>query len=104
MKFTANETIQLTEIYRRLNYFHGGNLETNLLYLAMPNEVKTLKKKGILKCSNTEKPYALNWYRLAEKGITLFKDHVTKKKLTEKENLEIWEGRHTKNFNTSLTQ
>lgn len=103
MKFTAEENRQLTEVYRRLNYFKQNNLDEHLLMLAFPYQVKTLRQKGILKPSSTETPKALNWYNLTEEGKELFKDYSKNKRMSHNEALAIFEGIKTINFNISLT-
>lgn len=92
---TPTENIQLTEIYRRLGYFKNWNLDSDLLTLHLPSEIKTLKAKDILKPSYKEIPRVLNWYNLTKKGKELLKKHIpkSKKQLTEAENLQIFEGK-----------
>jgi len=98
IQFTAKENIWLTEIYRRLNYFHKGDTNTELLLLAYPGDVKTVKDKGILKPSFNERPRSLNWYSLTQKGKELFKNHIRKDKITEAENLSIFIGKKKIDF------
>lgn len=103
MKFTAEENRQLTEVYRRLNYFNQNNLDERLLMLAFPNEVKTLKQKGILRPSSTETVRVQNWYTLTEKGKELFKSHSQENRMSHDKALALFEGKKTLNFNISLT-
>lgn len=98
MKFTNAENKVLSETFRRLNYFHNGNLNTNLLLLAMPSEVKTLKEKGILKCSSNEIPKVLNWYNLTEAGKKLFAPYSKRNKLSDKQNHVLFVGERVINF------
>lgn len=73
MKFTSKEKEVLKEVRRRLNEFHKGDLDTRLLLLAFPYEVKSLIQKKILVCSTNETARVLNWYRLTEDGKRVFK-------------------------------
>ena len=97
-KFTKKDNRVLTEVYRRLNYLHKGNLEAELLLLELPGEVKSLKAKNVLIYSkNRELPRVLNWYKLTPKGKTIFKSHI--RRISEDENLQIFEGKKVINFN-----
>ena len=99
-KFTPKDNRVLTEIYRRLNYFNRGNLETHLLIQDLPSEVKGLKDKNIVIHSNQkETPRVVNWYKLTPKGKQLFKNYIGR--ISEDENLKIFEGKKVINFNTS---
>lgn len=98
MKFTAQENKVLSETYRRLNYFHSGNLDEKLLLLSRPNKVKTLKEKGILKPYSKEIHRALNWYNLTEAGKLLFKNHITKHRLSEETNYKLFNEDMVINF------
>ena len=98
MKFNPKETIQLTEVYRRLGYFQKWNLNEHLLMLAFPSEVKTLKQKDILEPSHKESKRSLCWYRLTEEGKKLFQQYSNLPKLSEQENLALFEGRKTMTF------
>jgi hypothetical protein len=104
MKFTKKENQVLGEVYRRLNYFHKGDLDTNLLLLALPSTVKVLEKYKLLTPSNKELPRTLNWYRLTKKGKEFFKNYTQKNKLTEEENLELFNGDYTKKFDKKLLE
>lgn len=86
----------LTEIYRRLNFFHKGNVNEKLMLLALPSEVKSIKEFGIIEPYNKEVPRTTNWYSLTTKGKMFFKNYI--KKISEKENLELFEGNKTVNF------
>lgn len=72
MKFTTKEKSVLQEVKRRLIEFHNENLDTRLLLLALPSEVKSLIQKNILVCSTNETPRVLNWYRLTNDGKKVF--------------------------------
>jgi hypothetical protein len=86
----------LSEIYRRLNFLHDGNLNEPLLLLAFPSEVKSIKPLGIITPYSTETPKVLNWYRLTPKGKSYFANYVTK--ITEATALEIFTGKYVKEF------
>jgi len=74
MKFNSKEKEVLKEIDRRLNIFHDGDLDTRLLLLALPYEVKSLINKKILTCSTSETPRVFNWYRLTEAGKQVYRN------------------------------
>lgn len=95
--FTSQENEILTEIYRRLNYFKNGNLDAPLMLLQIPSNVKSLKEKKLIKCTGPETARALNWYELTDAGKTFFADHI--RKISETENLEIFEGKKVIDFN-----
>lgn len=98
--FTERENKALNEVYRRLNYFHGGDVEERLLILAFPNEVESLKVKGIVAPSHSpEIKRALNWYCLTDKGKKLFIQFANDAKMSEELNYKIFNGHTPINFN-----
>ena len=99
-KFNAHENIILCEIYRRLNYFHNGNLDASLLHLAYPNEVKFLVELGLIKPYSKETARILNWYNLTDKGKRFFQHYLTK--LSKKDNDDLFNGVTYKTFDYSL--
>lgn len=101
-KFTKEETKILTEIYRRLNYFHDGDLNTNLLLLALPSEVKKIKKYNLVRPSSTEIPKVLNWYKLTKEGKIFFSHYVTKQKLSSDSNTKYFDQNNLKEFDKKL--
>lgn len=102
-RFTRIQNAVLSEIYRRLNYFHNGNLNANLLLLSMPFNAKVLEPFGIIKpYHNEETPHVLNWYNLTEKGKLFFANYVTKSKLSYETNADIFDGSYIKKFDYSL--
>ena len=103
IKFTTRENRILTETYRRLNYFNNGDVKTFLLLADTPSEVKTLVAKNIITCSaGEEKPRKINWYMLTNEGQKLFKNYI--KKVTDSENLQIFEGKKVIDFNKELSK
>ena len=90
--FTQAEKRVLTEIYRRLNFFHNGNLNEDLLYLAFPSEAKKIAEFGLIKPFSKETNRALNWYSLTEKGKKFFSHYIAKKKISQKENFDLFTG------------
>jgi hypothetical protein len=98
-RFNRQENKVLTEVYRQLNYFKKGNLDTTLLMLSMPNNVKSLIEKDILKPYGKEIKKVLNWYSLTDNGKELFSSHVTKERLSEDVSLAIFEGLYVRDFN-----
>ena len=100
--FTQAENKILTEIYRRLNYFNNGDVNENLLLLALPSDVKPIKQYDFIVPTSKEIPRALNWYKLTPKGKEFFKNYVTKNKLSEKVNNKLFNNEYIKEFNYSL--
>ena len=99
MRFTTKQNRVLSEIFRRLNSLHGGDLNTNLLYLAMPSTAKVIKQFGLIEPYGGENPRALSWYRLTEKGKSFFGNYITE--LDEAENRALFDGM-VKTFNHNL--
>lgn len=98
-QFTKKENTVLTEIYRRLNYFHKGNLNEPLLLLALPSEVKAIRHFGFVTPYSNEVLRALNWYRLTPKGKAFFSNYI--KKIGTKENHKLRDYK-IKKFDYSL--
>jgi hypothetical protein len=71
IKFTIKESIQIEEIKRRIKEFKNGNIDSVMVFLGYPSEVKSLVLKGILTPYSRERKRALNWYNLTEKGKTI---------------------------------
>ena len=103
-EFTKQENEILSEIYRRLNYFHKGNLSANLLYLALPSEAAKISKYGLIKPYSKEVPRALNWYNLTEKGKSFFKNYKTAGKLSDKTNAAIFDRTYIKSFDKAILE
>jgi hypothetical protein len=101
MSFKKSEKKVLSEIYRRLNYFHNGNVDTKLLMLALPSEIKVIKHLGLVKASSTEIARNLNWYCLTEKGKSFFSNY-TKPYLSEKINEKLFNNEIIINFDYNL--
>src|SRR5690606_25193164 len=98
-RFNRHENKLLTEVYRRLNYFHKGNLDAKSLLIALPSETKTLIEKAILKPYGKEVKRAYNWYYLTDKGKELFSSYVTKERLSDDVAFAIFEGWYVRDFN-----
>ena len=88
-KFTQLENEVLSEIYRRLNYFHKGNLDNRFMLLALPSEAKRIANFKLIKPMGNELPKAYNWYELTEKGKTFFSNYV--EDVSENENTQLFE-------------
>ena len=101
-KFTLAQNRVLSEIYRRLNYFHKGNLSENLLYLALPSEAKIISEFDLIKPYSKEIPRVLNWYNLTEKGKKFFSNYITPSKLPDNINTKIFNKTHSFTFDYSL--
>ena len=104
-KFTREQNSVLSEIYRRLNYFHNGNLNESLLLLSMPFNAKVLKPFGLIEpYRNKETPRVLNWYNLTTKGRNFFRHYITVGKLSDKTNSDIFSGQYIKVFDYALLE
>lgn len=64
------------EIYRRLLYFHGGDLDHNLMLLTFPSKVKDAITQNFIEPYSKEIPKSNNWYKLTNKGKDFFKEFV----------------------------
>jgi hypothetical protein len=104
MKFTKKENEILGEIYRRLNFFHNGDLNTDLLLLTLPSNAKVLSKYKLIKSATTETTRALNWYKLTDKGKKFFSNYILKNKMTKEQNLELFKGNYIKKFDKKLLE
>lgn len=102
MKFTREQNKVLSEIYRRLNFFHGGDLDTNLLYLGFPSDAKKIAEFGLIMPTRTESPRVLSWYNLTEKGKKFFSHYQRKNKLSESVNSDLFDGTYVKTFDPSF--
>ena len=100
--FTKAQTEVLTEIYRRLNFFHNGNLTESLLYLATPTQAKRIKKYGLIKPYREEMRGTANWYNLTAKGQDFFQNYLTPNKLPNSINEKMANGELLKDFDLSL--
>jgi hypothetical protein len=101
-KFTKEENIVLSEIYRTINYFHEGNMNEKLMILEYPSKVKSIIELGIIVPYSNQTPKVLNWYSLTDKGKNFFRKYLTKKKLSNEINLKLFEGTYIKQFNFKL--
>jgi len=105
-KFTQKENKVLTEIYRRLNFFHKGDLNTDLLYPAFPSEAKIIREYGLIAPSNLngkERPRVLNWYSLTEKGKVFFSHYIIEGGMGQAENSKRFGG-EVKKFDHSILE
>lgn len=102
MKFTIKQRKELSEIYRRLNYFHDGNVNAGLMYLALPSQAKTLISLGLITSDSREIPRALNWYRLTVKGKLFFQHYITPDKLSEEDNELLFTCKWIKDFDINI--
>jgi len=98
--FNIKENRILTEIYRRLNYFHSGDLNHSSLFLGLPSEANLIKKYGIIKPYSKETPRALNWYNLTDKGKEFFKHYI--RKVSSETNLQLYDGKIMTCFDKTL--
>jgi acyl-[acyl carrier protein]--UDP-N-acetylglucosamine O-acyltransferase len=67
-QFNQAQIAVLTEIYRRLNYYHKGNVDEVLMLQAVPSDVRCIDKFDFIKPYKEETPRIYNWYSLTEKG------------------------------------
>lgn len=98
---TNEQNKVLSEIYRRLNYFHGGNVNVKILYLAYPSEAKKIARFKLIEPVGQVTPRCLSWYSLTKEGKKLFKRYLTKGKLSDKTNSEIFNGTRIIKFKLS---
>ena len=98
MRFSKAQNIVLTEIYRRLNYFHKGDLNTTLLLPATASQVSVIKKYGLIKPFKTEVKGVGNWYNLTDKGKTFFSHYI--EEISEEKNSLYFTYGYFKIFNT----
>ncbi len=89
----------LTEIYRRLNFFHKGDLNEIMLLSEFPHRAKCLVKLGLIKPYSKETQRVYNWYNLTDKGKLFFSNYI--EKVDEKKNYELFNG-EIKTFNKLL--
>lgn len=90
--FTKQQNRVLTEIYRRLNYFHHGNTKEPLMLLALPSTVKCLDEFKLLRPYSKEIPRARNWYSLTHKGQQFFNNYA-KNGISQNENSRLFVGK-----------
>ena len=88
-RFTIEENRMLTEVYRRLNYFHKGDLNSDILS-DVPSRAKCLKSIGLIEPLWGETPCVYNWYKLTENGKKYFSNYITE--ISESHNLDLFEG------------
>ena len=100
MKFTHEHNKVLSEIYRRLNKFHKGNLDANLLLLAFPYEAKKIKRFNLIEPVSNETARVLNWYKLTNKGKIFFSNYITE--IDDATSYELFSGNHIKRFDANL--
>jgi DNA-binding PadR family transcriptional regulator len=98
MKFTKEQNKVLSEIYRRLNFFYNGNLEANLLYLALPTDANKIKEFGFIEPYTSPVARSVNWYRLTEKGREFFANYIVEGGLSDEDNLALYNGTYIKEF------
>ena len=100
MKFTHEQNKVLSEIYRRLNKFHKGNLDANLLLLAFPYEAKKIKRFDIIEPAGNETPRVLNWYKLTKKGKIFFSNYI--EEIDNATFYKLFWDKHIKRFDANL--
>lgn len=99
--FTMGESRCLTEVYRRLNFFHNGDVNAECLYLARPSNAKKILTLGIVEPHGIEAKNCQNWYNLTELGKKFF-CYYNNHKISVKENFAMFEGRMVKTFDYQL--
>lgn len=70
-ELTMSEARVLVETYRRTWEFHKGRYSDKQLLLALPSDVKTIKR--FFNPYSIEIPRVYNWYGLSEEGQELIK-------------------------------
>ena len=99
-KFTKKQQFVLQEIYRRLNFFHKGDVNADLLLLATPSVAKPAKELGLIKASSYELGRVYNWYNLTDKGKQFFSHYINP--IDDETNAALWSGKHMKSFDPSF--
>ena len=95
--FNMKERAVLSELFRRLCYFHKGDINARCLLLARPSEVKCLAPYGLIRTDSVETLRLKNcWYVLTAKGKEYFAPMTRPMDATE--NLDIFEGRLIMHF------
>jgi hypothetical protein len=89
-KLYKKEFMVLLECFRRVYYFHKGNVNEKLCTCLIPSEAKQAKEHGYIKAANNEAPRVRNWYSLTEKGAKIVQD--LKLKMTEELSLKIFDN------------
>ena len=102
-RFNNKQNTILSEIYRRLNFFHNGNLNEKLMMLAYPSEVKPIIEFGLVETTSTHcTSRVINWYRLTDNGKKFFSNYIEKEKLSDDVNHSIYTKEYVKQFDYSL--
>lgn len=96
--FTKKESVVLTEIYRRLNCFHNGNLDASLLLLSTEAECRCVVQLGLIErlTCGTVKKGCLGWFKLTDLGKKFFSNYV--ETISNEMNLTYFDGRDIKYF------
>jgi hypothetical protein len=72
----------MLEAWRRVHMFHRGNVNENLIVLALPSQVKGLEDFLIPSSGLTPRVY--NWFKLTSKGKQVINDLSSKINFSEK--------------------
>ena len=99
-KFTKKQLVCLTEIYRRLNCLHNGNLHEKLMVLGYPGEMKPIRDLGLIQPYGSETRRIVGWYSLTERGKRFFSKYV--EEVNDDDNAAMFEGRMIKTFSIDL--
>lgn len=111
-KLTVKQNRLLTEIYRRLFYFHDGDINEPLLLLSTNYQARPLTSIGLIEPSKNIS-IGNQWFKLTTKGKELFNSCKGKNieigfnnrvfgYMNEHINLAIFEEKVTINFNKLL--
>lgn len=103
MRFNQKQNIILSEIYRKLNFFHKGNLDEKLMLLAYQGEVKPIMNFCLVETISTCcARRVIHWYRLTDRGKDFFSNYIEKEKLSNDINHRIFTKEYVKEFDYSL--
>ena len=101
MYFTVKERQILTELYRRLNYFHCGNLNEKMFAIFNTTEANIISKYNLITPTYLPRnKRGDSWYKLTEKGKSFFSHYI--EEITEEENRDLFNGSIIKEFDFSL--
>ena len=101
-RFNKAESLVLTEIYRRINFFKVGKLDERFLVLFCPSQFKSVEKYGLIKSDSKPTKGAYGWYYLTEKGKEFFSHYLEVKPISEEQNHRYYLGIDIKELDKKL--
>ena len=98
-RFSIQDRKHLTEIYRRMCLNHRAKEKPEFYASGTPFQMKRLVQFGIITPQFEEIKGMHGWYNLTDKGNKLF---PAARVLSEKENIDMFEGKHIMDFDFNL--